>query len=134
LKIFLTLSVFKFNSSAISRTLNRLSDRTDCRTISTFAQLRWVFGCRGLSSSFMLSRPLFKPFMPLKYARRFQCFITISHSEHVYSFTGTLPQLCTKLVLSFVHSFFEGSSKHPYGNSTTASQLLAVACSYDLRQ
>jgi hypothetical protein len=56
-KIFLTVSLSKFSSSAIIRTLSHLSDRTNFRTFYTFSSVRWVYGRPVHSSSFTSSRP-----------------------------------------------------------------------------
>jgi len=40
-----TVSLFIFNSSAITLTPNLRSERTKVRTLSTFASVLWVFGC-----------------------------------------------------------------------------------------
>ena len=48
-KIFLTVCLFKFNSSTIIWTVNHLTDRTNCCTLSTFSKLHWLFHCLGLS-------------------------------------------------------------------------------------
>ena len=75
-KIFLTVYLYKFNYSSIILTLNRLPDRTNCRTLYTFSQLCWVFGCPGHSSSFTPSRP------PLN---------TLCHSDTLYFFNVLSP-------------------------------------------
>ena len=79
-KIFLLVSLFKLNYSAIIWTLNCLHDRTNCRTLSKFLQLCWFFGCPGPSSFSHFPDP-FKPFMLLRYTGLFQCIIAISHSS-----------------------------------------------------
>jgi len=52
-----TVSLFIFNSSAITLTPNLRSERNKVHTMSTFASVLCVFGCPLLGSSCTSSRP-----------------------------------------------------------------------------